>query len=295
MLIHHAAFPGRGPHARRTARATAVALAWLWMGSALVLSTGPGPAFADTPLPHRQLGTDGAPMALVPAGTFTMGSADGQADEQPPHSVFLPNYYLDVYEVTVSRYARFLKGVNAEHPMAWAEATDGRHWDKPVVGIDWFDAKEYCEWVGRRLPTEAEWEKAARGTDERRYPWGDAPPTPSLANFGRLNWKGYATVSAVGAHQLGHSPYGIADLAGNVWEWMADRYDGRSYATRVAPDHSGEPTFNPQGAPNGPLRVLRGGSWSDPPTTLRASNRGGYPPGAHRSDFGFRCAADAAR
>ncbi len=237
-------------------------------------------------LPHQKVGADGALQILIPAGSFVMGSTDGQADEQPPHLVILPAYYLDAYEITVARYARFLKGVNAERPLSWGDATSGPHNDKPVVGVDWFDAKEYCEWVGRRLPTEAEWEKAARGTDRRRYPWGDDPPTPARATFNRPAWRGYVTLSDVGAHLDGRSPYGVYDLAGNVWEWVADHYDQHYYAE--------SPRESPQGPATGALRVLRGGAWSNEAAALRASNRGGYPPTAHRSDFGFRCAADAA-
>lgn len=224
-------------------------------------------------------------MVLIPAGSFVMGSEDGHEDERPRHTVALSAFYLDMYEVTVDRYARFIKAVNAERPLAWREATVGPHGEKPVVGIDWFDAKEYCEWAGRRLPTEAEWERAARGGDARRYPWGDEAPSPAHANFNRPTWDGYATVSPVGVHPKGQSPYGIHDLAGNVWEWVADRYEHHYYAE--------SPLENPQGPASGPLRVLRGGSWSNSAEVIRAANRGGYPPTAHRSDFGFRCAADA--
>ncbi len=224
-------------------------------------------------------------MVLISAGAFTMGATDGHEDEKPPHAVHLKAYYIDLYEVTVDRFARYLKGVNAEHPLAWKEATNGSHGDKPVVGVDWFDAQEYCEWVGKRLPTEAEWEKAARGSDARRYPWGSQTPTRAHANFNRLAWKGYATLTEVGHFEQGRSPYGLYDMAGNVWEWVSDHYDQTYYA------HS--PVEDPRGPSIGPLRVLRGGSWSNDPEILRASNRGGYPPGAHRSDFGFRCAKDA--
>lgn len=244
-------------------------------------------ALADTVaiLHAARTGPDGAAMALVPDGAFIMGSSNGQEDEQPSHVVEVSAFYMDRYEVTVAQYARFLKAVNAERPMAWGEATSGQHDNKPVVGVDWFDAKEYCEWAGKRLPTEAEWEKAARGTDERPYPWGTDLPTRAHANFHQSEWRGYRTVMNVGQTERGYSPFGVYDLAGNVWEWTADRYEAQYYAN--------SPVRNPPGPSLGPLRVLRGGGWNSQAEQLRASNRGGYPPAAHRSDFGFRCAMDA--
>lgn len=252
----------------------------LFFSCCLSLAAG-SDALADT----RKTGLDGAAMAFIPAGAFVMGSSDGQDDERPAHVVKLSAFYMDRHEVTVAQYARFLKAVNAEHPMVWGEAANGRHDKKPVVGIDWFDASEYCEWAGKRLPTEAEWEKAARGTDERPYPWGPDPPTRAHANFNQSEWRGYRTVTNVGQAERGSSPFGIYDLAGNVWEWTADRYEARYYEN--------SPVDNPPGPSLGPLRVLRGGGWNSQAEQLRAANRGGYPPAAHRSDFGFRCAMDA--
>ena len=119
-------------------------------------------------------GKDGAPMVLVPAGEFAMGSPEGEggSDEHPPHMVDLDAFYIDQYEVTVERYKRFLTQTDRAHPKYWEQVELKRDAQKPVVGIDWDDAQAYCEWAGKRLPTEAEWEKAARGTDKRPYPWG---------------------------------------------------------------------------------------------------------------------------
>ncbi|MFO0775568.1 MAG: formylglycine-generating enzyme family protein [Nitrospiraceae bacterium] len=244
---------------------------------------------AASNLQAQMLGSDRAPLHLIPAGRFTMGSASGQDDEQPSHTVELPAFYIDVHEITVGRYARFLKAVNADRPVGWNEAVHPRDDDKPVVGVDWFDAREYCEWVGRRLPTEAEWEKTARGPDARPYPWGEAPPTAAHAQFNHTRWKGYTSVAPVGTHPDGQSPYGIHDLAGNVWEWVSDRYDAQAYRLRA----TDRPTAGPNGPAQGPLRVLRGGSWADAAPILRSANRAAYPPNGRRRDFGFRCAADA--
>lgn len=228
---------------------------------------------------------DNAPMVLIPAGEFVMGSGAGEPDEQPPHRVYLDAFYIDRYEVTVSRYAKFLSQENPELPFLWHDATKGSNLEKPVIGIDWFDAWEYCQWAGKRLPTEAEWEKAARGTDGRIYPWGNDSPDGARSNFGKRQGKAYERLTEVGSYAHGRSLYGVDDLAGNVWEWVADRYHESYYRD--------SPINNPQGPDSGPLRVLRGGAWNNQVEQLRASNRGGYPPDARRNDFGFRCARDA--
>jgi formylglycine-generating enzyme required for sulfatase activity len=230
-------------------------------------------------------GRDGAPLILIPAGRFLMGSEAGEADEQPIHPIELDAFYIDKYEVTVSRYARFLHAQAPEQPFLWKQATQGAQGQKPVIGVDWFDAKEYCEWVGRRLPTEAEWERAARGDDQRTYPWGNDPPATVHVVAGLKKWTGYDTLGAVGSHPRGGSSYGVEDLAGNAWEWIADRYDEHYYTA--------SPEYNPQGPNQGPLRVLRGGAWNNDAATIRSANRAAYAPSARRNDFGFRCAMNA--
>lgn len=248
----------------------------------------PDGAPAVAVLIHQEAaGRDGAPLILIPAGPFLMGSETGQEDERPVHRIELDSFYIDKYEVTVSRYARFLQAESPDRPFLWAQATQGAQGQKPVIGVDWFDAKEYCKWVGRRLPTEAEWEKAARSDDQRTYPWGNEPPTRTHANAGQRTWSGYETLWAVGSHARGSSPYGVADLAGNVWEWVADWYDQTYYATG--------PKKNPQGPRQGPLRVLRGGAWNNDAANIRATNRAAYTPSARRNDVGFRCAMNADR
>ena len=243
---------------------------------------------AVTVLLHQDVaGRDGAPLILIPAGPFFMGSETGQEDERPIHRIELDAFYIDKYEVTVSRYTRFLRAQSPDRPFLWKQATEGAQGQKPVIGVDWFDAKEYCEWVGRRLPTEAEWEKAARGDDQRTYPWGNEPPTSAHATAGQRTWSGYETLGAVGSHARGGSPYGVAGLAGNVWEWIADWYDQTYYAT--------SPEKNPRGPKAGPLRVLRGGAWNNDATMIRATNRAAYNPAARRNDVGFRCAMNIGR
>lgn len=233
------------------------------------------------------IGHDGAPLVLIPAGFFPMGSETGQADEQPVHRIELDAFYIDKYEVAVSRYARFFEAQHSDRPFLWKQATLGAQGQKPVIGVDWYDAKEYCEWAGRRLPTEAEWEKAARGQDQRIYPWGNESPTKAHVNAGQRKWTGYDTLGAVGSHPWGSSPYGVHDLAGNVWEWIADRYDQNYYAAG--------PEQNPKGPAISPLRVLRGGAWNNDAATIRSANRAAYAPSARRNDVGFRCAVNAQR
>ena len=226
-----------------------------------------------------------APMAFVPAGEFAMGSDRGQDDEQPVHRVTVKAFYLDTQEVTVARYAHFLASQKSDPPFKWNEATSGSHENKPVVGVNWYDARDYCRSVGKRLPTEAEWELAARGTEGRMYPWGDTHPTKGHANAGRTKWHGYDTLTNVGQFELGKTPNGVYDLAGNLWEWVADWYDATYYQF--------SPRENPSGPSAGPLRALRGGAWNNDAKSIRSANRAGYAPDARRNDVGFRCAKDA--
>ncbi|HSA86173.1 MAG TPA: SUMF1/EgtB/PvdO family nonheme iron enzyme, partial [Nitrospira sp.] len=170
------------------------------------------------------IGKDGAPMVLVPAGEFVMGSDKGDEDEAPPHRVYLNAFYIDKFEVTNGRFAKYVEAIQSEPPWGFADKeTPVIHAERPVRWVNWMDAMGYCLWVGKRLPTEAEWEKAARGTDERVYPWGNDPPTPVHAVYG-LREGGAETVSIIGNHHMGQSPYGVQDLAGNLYEWVMDWY-----------------------------------------------------------------------
>lgn len=236
--------------------------------------------------------SDDAPMVFVPAGEFMMGSVEGEGgddpNEQPQHLVALDDYYIDQYEVTVERYARFLKTTGRTPPRYWDQGNLPQHGQKPVVGIHWEDAHRYCQWVGKRLPTEAEWEKAARGTDKRPYPWGTAKPDSSLANFGQSESKQFYEdrLTPVDTYESGKSPYGAYDMAGNVWEWVADWYSEEYYQESTKK--------NPKGPSSGDRKVMRGGSWDNGARNLRSANRSrkGFPTRRHAT-LGFRCAKDA--
>ena len=171
-------------------------------------------------------------MAIVPAGEFIMGSYDHD-NESPPHQVTLGPFRIDRYEVTTRHYAEFLDAVRRDPILNWDEVDWKTDFNRPVIGVTWYDADAYCRWAGKRLPSEAEWEKAARGTDARKFPWGNSSPTSDYANYGKCcEWKGYSTLAAIGSYGVGESPYGVHDMAGNVWEWVEDWYDANYYKAR---------------------------------------------------------------
>ena len=242
--------------------------------------------------PKKVIVKDLTPMVLVPAGEFTMGSNEGNDDEKPVHRIHLDAYYIDKYEVTIGQYGEFLEANSFDPPPLWTTMAQPSYENRPVVNVDWKDANNYCKWAGKRLPTEAEWEKAARGTDGRLYPWGNDPPDPLRANFGkdRATWNNHEALVQVGQLKAGKSPYGVYDLAGNVWEWVNDWYDPDYYAT--------SPSRNPQGPSSGKFKVIRGGSWDLAPENLRSARRDlnipsttDYDSPAYRNfNSGFRCA-----
>jgi formylglycine-generating enzyme required for sulfatase activity len=238
----------------------------------LTATETPLPTATPTPEPTLGIGStivnpvDGAVLVYVPEGEFLMGSEDDDAwdDEKPQRLVYLDAFWIYQHPVTNTQFAAFVDA-SGHQTMAeetgWAWVWDGRNWmqtegatwgapegpgsslaergDHPVVQVSWFDATAYCQWAGGRLPTEAEWEKAARGTDGRRFPWGDDPVAGDRANFCDvncpMNWAdesrddGYAGTSPVGSYPAGASPYGALDMAGNVWEWVADLYGADYY------------------------------------------------------------------
>jgi len=233
---------------------------------------------------HSVPQADGMELVIVPAGDFLMGSVEGDPDayddEKPQHVVYLDAFWIDRTEVTNAMFERFVEETGHDAGTWWRDEASGKP-DHPVVIVSWHDAKAYCEWAGRRLPTEAEWEKAARGTDGRVYPWGNEPPDASRCNFNR----NVGDTTPVGKYSpKGDSPYGAADMAGNVWEWVADWYDEDYYAV--------SPRDNPQGPSMGDYRVLRGGSWSDNGfgVSVRAAFRFRNSPVLRYGNFGFRCA-----
>src|SRR5512147_972524 len=230
---------------------------------------------------------DPVPMVTIPAGPFLMGNPEGKgrADERPQRSVYLDEFTIDQVEVTNERYMGFVKSTGHRNPpnpygTGSLMSADGIE-QLPVVQTTWYDAKAYCSWAKKRLPTEAEWEKAARGTDGRLFPWGNEPATWKRANFDR-EWEDEKTLYPVGSLPDGDSPYGVKDMAGNAREWVSDWYDAEYY------HHA--PNRNPQGPDKkGVVRSIRGGSWHSPASdiTTSARGRGGFALQTHGT--GFRC------
>jgi formylglycine-generating enzyme required for sulfatase activity len=225
--------------------------------------------------------TDAMPMVFVPAGEFRMGSELGGSDERPQHAVALTEFWIDQTEVTNTQYRWCVESGECRAPTTCdfgaAPFEDVLRGDHPVVCVDWEGAQAYCAWAGGRLPTEAEWEYAARGPESSVYPWGDLEPTCALARYASCEEGTMETgeiednASWVGAH----------DMAGNAWEWVADWYD-RTY-------YSESPGQDPTGPESGSDRVLRGGGWYFDTRYMRAAGRYKLPPGQRLDYVGFRC------
>jgi eukaryotic-like serine/threonine-protein kinase len=212
-------------------------------------------------------------MVLVPKGEFTMGSDKGSSDQRPAHQVFLDSYYIDKFEVTNALYKRCIEVAVCDPPTNTTYYYNSQYAQHPVVYMNWDMAKEYCEWRDALLPTEAEWEKAARGEDGRTLPWGEGF-SANYSNYGLI----IGDTKPVGSYPDGISPYGAYDMAGNVSEWVADWYDGYPGNTEVNSNYG--TTY----------RVLRGGSWNDYGGILRSAFRQGFYPTASYDFIGFRCA-----
>ena len=222
--------------------------------------------------PH-QIGKGLDTMVLVPAGWFIMGSEDGYSNEKPRRRVYLDKFFIDKYPVTNARFQRF----GRPKKDYGSKFNDDR---QPVVGVTWYQARDYCKSVGKRLPTEAEWEKAARGVDGRKYPWGNQWDSSKVIRYGNSGGKTHPVDRTYNTHR---SPYGAVDMSGNVWQWVQDWY-GKGY-------YQNAPARNPKGPATGTLRVVRGGSWDDYyPTRFRAADRDWYRPVDRRFLLGFRCA-----
>lgn len=221
---------------------------------------------------------DGATLVYVPAGKFAMGSTVAN-DEKPLHAIELDAFWIGLTEVTNEQYAQCVAAGACTAPDNDL-ADDPAYADHPVVNIDWFQAAEYAAWAGGRLPTEAEWEKAARGTDARPFPWGGQTPDNTFLNFNMSA----GTTEAVGAYPAGASPYGLLDMAGNVEEWVADWYAGDYYVA--------SPVENPAGPDEGVFRAARGGSFNSNPNLVRASVRGKALPNTGYPSVGLRIVVD---
>ena len=229
-------------------------------------------------------------MCSVPVGPFGMGcneAVDNQCEpsERPYHRVELDGFFIDRYEITVGDYRNCVTDGACEVPPVGKlcnYSKSGRD-DHPVTCVTWDQAAAYCAWAGKRLPTEAEWEKAARGIDGRKYPWGSAPEAScDYVVMFEESVCGVGDTQPVGTRPKGASPYGVMDMAGNVWEWVADLFDESYYQTA--------PVANPKGPQSGTVRVLRGGSWGmSYENFLRCSARWGKEPASDFGTIGFRC------
>ena len=242
-------------------------------------------------------------MVMIPAGEFVMGS-DKKKDrlayrsEIPQRVVYLDAFLIGKFEVTALEYLKFVLATDRSPQLDWRydggnfQDTMAHH---PIMHVSWYDADAYCKWAGKRLPTEAEWEKAARGIDGRLFPWGQEYAGPTRANFGRTGLSGpvrdrperlllYPPIISVDRYENAVSPYGLYQTIGNVSEWVSDWYDQDYYKT--APDR------NPKGPETGSQKAFRGGGWMDSTTTMRAAMRNGTDPKTRINWMGFRCAQD---
>lgn len=235
-----------------------------------------------TPMPEAALTPE---MELVPAGEFTMGSdSSAYNEETPAHTVSLNSFYIDKYEVSNALYKACVDADACNTPNDTSRYSDTTYANHPVVYVDWDMAQTYCEWREARLPTEAEWEKAARGEDGRTYPWGEDIDS-TYANY---NYN-IGDTTAVDSYESGKSRYGIYNMSGNVWEWVADWFSDTYYQDLAVSTLS-----NPLGPSTGPYKVLRGGSWTDGKDFVRTFTRGWNDLSAFEfRGFGFRCARDA--
>ncbi|MCP9452377.1 MAG: formylglycine-generating enzyme family protein [Nitrospira sp.] len=243
-----------------------------------------------------------SPMETVPAGWFLMGTPragglsrfETQYDdtEQPQRRIWLNSFLIDRYEVSLGEFLRWLEHTRRplpeelrkliEHMVAVHAIPPETLSRWPALYVTWRDASEFCHDLGKRLPTEAEWEKAARGEHGLVFPWGSVPPSPPLAKFGQYHVHEIPIVGAVDSGEEGRSPYGLHHMAGNAAEWVADWFGIDYYATM--------PSRNPTGPPNGRYKVVRGGSWKSAPEMLRTATRSGALPDQRTATIGFRCA-----
>lgn len=246
---------------------------------------------AQAALTRAPLNPEYDAMVLVPEGSFPMGNAQGQNSEKPVRSIYLNAYWIDQYEVPMAQFYAFIAATGHREPrlagylaLASVDLSTFLEPAKPVVGVSWEDAKAYCQWKGKRLPTEAEWEKAAKGQGARLWPWGDKPD-PQLANLDGAvdHFQGTAPVDSFPS---GRSPYGLYNMTGNVMEWVSDWYGERYYAVM--------PPQNPQGPSIGDEKVIRGGSWHDSLRYAQTSSRFKMFPEYRDATIGFRCARSKA-
>lgn len=236
-----------------------------------------------TEIIHHKKNPNLKDMVLIPSGEFLMGSDTRHKDEGPQHNVYLNDFYIDIFEVTVEKYSQFLSDTNYPAPSSLINGNfPNKDKNHPMTFVSWFDAENYCKWEGKRLPRETEWEKAARGTNGREFPWGNTWDK----DFSNNPIKESTGTEPVGSYENGKSPYGLYDMSGNVWEWVDDTYHG----------HPGQTFVNPEyGASN--YKILKGGSWWNCMyyscgLSAPVYNRSFFEPETTNNNFGFRCAKD---
>ena len=237
----------------------------------------------DFSMYRTMVGNEGRDMVEIPEGPFTIGYEQGDPDEAPAHPVYLKAYFIDLKEVTQSEYDRFVKMTRRDIPQVPVfeeDITKLMDPDFPVVGIGWNDAFAYCRWAGKRLPTEAEWEKAARGEGRRLYPWGNEF-SYTVSNIDGED-DGARYLAPVGSYEGGRSPYGVYDMMGNVAEWVVDTYDPHYYQQ--------SPFLNPPGPDSTEFKVIRGSTWRDSKLNARVTKRFSAKMWRADATIGFRCA-----
>ena len=227
-------------------------------------------------------------MVFIPSGEYLMGSKKGvgRPDEYPIHKVYLGAFYMDRFETTGKEFEEYLSANPKQHPTItgwWGREVRPNMKNRPVFGLTWKRCNDYCDWRGKRLATEAEWERAAAGLDERKYPWGNENLDQKKANYNRCCFvnKGLS-INEIGSHRSGMTPEGIHDLAGNIAEWVYDWYD-KNYYKNSEYD-------NPQGPISGTNHTIRGGAWNSLSGYLRSSARYGYDDAKDFYGIGCRCA-----
>jgi iron(II)-dependent oxidoreductase len=261
----------------------------------LTLLVSLGTTHAQTPLNRSSTNKT---MAFIAEGNFTMGSNHGPEEEKPAHTVFVKSFYMDVFPISNKDFADFLNQRGLRNPTgehyydfddqdarihqqgsSWV--SDHGYENHPVNEVTWLGARDYCIWLQKRLPTEAEWEKAARGIDGRKYPWGNSPPNTKLAHFNAP----FNSSSPVNAHPDGVSPYGIFDLSGNQWEWVSSIYKPYPYDMEDGRENQA----------TGPIRGTRGGGHDSNAEEITTTQRGKYlsrNPRAGHHNIGFRCVSN---
>jgi len=233
----------------------------------------------------------GSEMVLIPAGEFVMGTTEGSGrqDERPAHKVTLDAFFMDRFEATGKDFEAYMDDQPRVHPTItgwYGRKVRPDMAKRPVFGLTWKRCRDYCVWTGKRLPTEAEWERSAKGVDNRIYPWGNEPPDSSRANFGRCCFVMKGLVfNDVGTLKAGKTPNDIFDLAGNVAEWVSDWYDKNYYKV--------SPSRNPKGPDKAKYHTIRGGAWNSLPGYLRSSARYGFNDAKDFYGIGCRCARSA--